>query len=92
MTCVAGCAVLIAADPSASSRTQPPANCCCPNLTIIPNRTEHEVVEGVVESLKVITYEKSLRTAQYAFEFAYLNHRKKVRAVIAGAQQQQQQF
>jgi isocitrate dehydrogenase (NAD+) len=26
---------------------------------------EHEVVEGVVESLKVITYEKSLRTAQY---------------------------
>ncbi|GLI59623.1 hypothetical protein VaNZ11_001489 [Volvox africanus] len=42
---------------------------------------EHEVVEGVVESLKVITYEKSLRTAQYAFEFAYLNHRKKVSAI-----------
>ncbi|KAG2494132.1 hypothetical protein HYH03_007770 [Edaphochlamys debaryana] len=42
---------------------------------------EHEVVEGVVESLKVITYEKSLRTAQYAFEFAFLNHRKKVSAI-----------
>lgn len=42
---------------------------------------EHEVVDGVVESLKVITYDKSLRTAQYAFEFAYLNHRKKVSAI-----------
>lgn len=39
---------------------------------------EHEAVEGVVESLKVITYDKSYRTAQYAFEFAYLNNRKKV--------------
>lgn len=28
--------------------------------------------------LQVITYEKSLRTAQYAFEFALLNNRKKV--------------
>ncbi|MEW5297655.1 MAG: hypothetical protein WDW38_006831 [Sanguina aurantia] len=42
---------------------------------------EHEAVEGVVESLKVITYDKSYRTAQYAFEFAYLNNRKKVTAV-----------
>ncbi|EFJ41545.1 isocitrate dehydrogenase, NAD-dependent, mitochondrial, partial [Volvox carteri f. nagariensis] len=42
---------------------------------------EHEVVDGVVESLKIITYEKSLRTAQYAFEFAFLNHRKKVSAI-----------
>jgi isocitrate dehydrogenase (NAD+) len=33
---------------------------------------EHEVVDGVVESLKVITEEKSLRTAEYAFEFAFL--------------------
>lgn len=42
---------------------------------------EHEAVEGVVESLKVITYDKSLRTAKYAFEFALLNNRKKVTAV-----------
>jgi hypothetical protein len=33
---------------------------------------EHEVVDGVIESLKVITEEKSLRTAEYAFEFAFL--------------------
>ncbi|GLC76351.1 hypothetical protein PLESTF_001770200, partial [Pleodorina starrii] len=42
---------------------------------------EHEVVEGVVESLKIITYEKSYRTAKYAFEFAFLNNRKKVSAI-----------
>ncbi|CAD7700432.1 unnamed protein product [Ostreobium quekettii] len=42
---------------------------------------EHEVVPGVVESLKVITEKKSLRTAEYAFEFAFLNSRKSVTAV-----------
>ncbi|KAI8474612.1 MAG: isocitrate dehydrogenase, NAD-dependent [Monoraphidium minutum] len=42
---------------------------------------EHEVVEGVVESLKVITEEKSMRIAEYAFEFAYLNNRQRVTAV-----------
>lgn len=42
---------------------------------------EHEVVPGVIESLKVITEKKSLRTAKYAFEYAYLNDRKKVTAV-----------
>eukprot|EP00798_Chlamydomonas_sp_ICE-L_P018611 gene18611-25125_t len=42
---------------------------------------EHEAVPGVVESLKVITYDNSFRTAQYAFEFALLNNRKKVTAV-----------
>ena len=35
----------------------------------------------MVESLKVITEEKSRRTAEYAFEFAYLNSRRKVTAV-----------
>lgn len=39
------------------------------------------MVDGVVESLKVITYDKSYRTARYAFEFAYLNHRRKVSAI-----------
>lgn len=42
---------------------------------------EHEVVPGVVESLKIITYKNSERIAKYAFEFAYLNERKKVTAV-----------
>ncbi|KAJ9511823.1 hypothetical protein QJQ45_004390 [Haematococcus lacustris] len=42
---------------------------------------EHEVVEDVIESLKVITYDKSYRTAQYAFEYALLNNRRKVTAV-----------
>lgn len=31
--------------------------------------------------MKVITEEKSLRTAEYAFEFAYLNNRRRVTAV-----------
>ena len=35
----------------------------------------------MVESLKVITEEKSQRTAEYAFEFAFLNNRKSVTAV-----------
>lgn len=34
---------------------------------------------GVVESLKIITWEKSTRVAEYAFEYATLNNRKKVR-------------
>ncbi|XP_078440757.1 isocitrate dehydrogenase [NAD] regulatory subunit 1, mitochondrial-like isoform X2 [Wolffia australiana] len=38
---------------------------------------EHEVVPGVVESLKFC----SERIAKYAFEYAYLNNRKKVTAV-----------
>lgn len=42
---------------------------------------EHESVPGVVESLKVITREKSTRIAEFAFEIARLNGRKKVTAV-----------
>ncbi|CAI0392742.1 unnamed protein product [Linum tenue] len=42
---------------------------------------EHEVVPGVVESLKVITKFCSERIAKYAFEYAYLNNRRKVTAV-----------
>jgi len=42
---------------------------------------EHEVYPGVVESIKVTTHAASLRLAEYAFEFAYLNNRKKVTAV-----------
>ncbi|GKC50379.1 isocitrate and isopropylmalate dehydrogenases family protein [Tanacetum coccineum] len=42
---------------------------------------EHEVVPGVIESLKVITKFCSERIARYAFEYAHLNNRKTVTAV-----------
>ena len=42
---------------------------------------EHEVVPGVVESIKVITRERSLRIAQYAFEYATSANRKKVTCI-----------
>lgn len=42
---------------------------------------EHSVIPGVVESLKMITKEKSIRIAEYAFEYAVKNNRKKVTAV-----------
>uniref|UniRef100_A0A7S1XD78 Isopropylmalate dehydrogenase-like domain-containing protein n=1 Tax=Compsopogon caeruleus TaxID=31354 RepID=A0A7S1XD78_9RHOD len=42
---------------------------------------EHEVVPGVVESLKVISREKSTRIARYAFEYALRHNRKKVTVV-----------
>jgi isocitrate dehydrogenase (NAD+) len=42
---------------------------------------EHQVVPGVVESLKVITREASMRVCEYAFEYAQNNNRKKVTAV-----------
>lgn len=42
---------------------------------------EHEVVPGVVESLKVITRAASTRVAEYAFKYAVDNGRAKVTAV-----------
>src|SRR5207249_7200728 len=42
---------------------------------------EHEVVPGVVESLKIITEKASTRIAVFAFEFAKKYGRKKVTAV-----------
>jgi isocitrate dehydrogenase (NAD+) len=39
---------------------------------------EHESVKGVVESLKVVTAEKSKRIAKFAFDYATRNGRKKV--------------
>jgi isocitrate dehydrogenase (NAD+) len=42
---------------------------------------EHEVVPGVVESLKVITRTASLRIAQSAFEYARREERRKMTAV-----------
>jgi len=42
---------------------------------------EHEVVPGVVESLKVITEKASTRIAKFAFEYARKNKRKKIHAI-----------
>ena len=42
---------------------------------------EHEVVPGVVESLKVITEEASTRIARFAFDYAVRHERKRVTAV-----------
>ena len=58
------------------------------NLVIVRENTEdlyagleHVVVPGVVESIKIITEKASTRIAQYAFEYAVANGRKKVTAV-----------
>jgi len=42
---------------------------------------EHQVVSGVVESLKIITRQASKRVAQYAFYYAKLHGRKRVSAI-----------
>src|SRR5579864_5804933 len=42
---------------------------------------EHEVVPGVVESLKIITERASTRIAKFAFEYAKRNERKKIHAI-----------
>jgi isocitrate dehydrogenase (NAD+) len=42
---------------------------------------EHEVVPGVVESLKIITEKASTRIAQFAFAHARQHHRRKVTAI-----------
>jgi isocitrate dehydrogenase (NAD+) len=42
---------------------------------------EHEVVPGVVESLKIITERASTRIARFAFEYAKRSRRKKIHAI-----------
>jgi len=42
---------------------------------------EHEVVPGVVESLKIITEKASTRIAKFAFEYAERHGRKKIHAI-----------
>ncbi|XP_049790934.1 probable isocitrate dehydrogenase [NAD] subunit alpha, mitochondrial [Schistocerca nitens] len=42
---------------------------------------EHEIVDGVVQSIKLITEEASRRVAEFAFQYAKENGRKKVTAV-----------
>lgn len=42
--------------------------------------TRHvQVVPGVTESLKVMTRDATRRIASYAFEYAHMNNRSKVR-------------
>ncbi len=42
---------------------------------------EHEIVPGIVESLKIITERASTRIARFAFEYARQNGRKRVTAI-----------
>jgi isocitrate dehydrogenase (NAD+) len=42
---------------------------------------EHEVVPGVVESLKIITEKASTRIAKFAFEYAKRHDRKRIHAI-----------
>src|SRR6202167_4034956 len=42
---------------------------------------EHEVVPGVVESLKIITEKASTRISRFAFEYARRHKRKKIHAI-----------
>jgi isocitrate dehydrogenase (NAD+) len=42
---------------------------------------EHEVVPGVVESLKIITEKASTRISRFAFEYARKNQRKKIHSI-----------
>jgi isocitrate dehydrogenase (NAD+) len=42
---------------------------------------EHEVVPGVIESLKIITLEASTRISEFAFEYARRHGRKRITAV-----------
>src|SRR5499433_1139755 len=58
------------------------------NLVIVRENTEdlysgleHEVVPGVVESLKIITERASTRIARFAFEYAKREGRKKIHAI-----------
>jgi isocitrate dehydrogenase (NAD+) len=58
------------------------------NIVIVRENTEdlyagleHEVVPGVVESLKIITEEASTRVARFAFEYARTHQRTRVTAV-----------
>ncbi|KJA30223.1 hypothetical protein HYPSUDRAFT_32359 [Hypholoma sublateritium FD-334 SS-4] len=42
---------------------------------------EHEIVDGVVQSIKLITWDASERVARYAFNYAQTSGRKRVTAV-----------
>ena len=71
-------------------RALPNVPCRNPNLDLVVVREnteslysgiEHEVVPGVVESLKIITEKASTRIARFAFTYARNEGRKKITAV-----------
>lgn len=45
------------------------------------SQIEHESVDGVVETLKIVTRANSERIARFAFDYATANGRKKVTCV-----------
>jgi isocitrate dehydrogenase (NAD+) len=64
------------------------SRCANVNLIIVRENTEdlysgleHEVVPGVVESLKIITERASTRIARFAFDYARANGRQRVTAI-----------
>jgi isocitrate dehydrogenase (NAD+) len=68
-------------------RALPNIPCRNPNLDLVVVREnteslysglEHEIIPGVVESLKIITEKASTRIARFAFEFARSEKRKKI--------------
>ncbi len=71
-------------------RALPNVPCRNPNLDLVVVREnteslysglEHEVVAGVVESLKIITEKASTRIARFAFAYARNEKRKKITAI-----------
>src|SRR5713226_9410295 len=71
-------------------RALPNVPCRNPNLDLVVVREnteslysglEHEIIPGVVESLKIITEKASTRIARFAFSFARTEKRKKITAV-----------
>src|SRR5437773_8894097 len=71
-------------------RALPNVPCRYPELDLVVVREnteslysgiEHEVVPGVVESIKIITEKASTRVSRFAFEFARVEKRRKVTAV-----------
>jgi isocitrate dehydrogenase (NAD+) len=68
-------------------RALPNIPCRNPNLNLVVVREnteslysglEHEIVPGVVESLKIITEKASTRIARFSFEYARAENRKKI--------------
>ena len=68
-------------------RALPNIPCRNPNLNLVVVREnteslysglEHEIIPGVVESLKIITEKASTRIARFSFEYARVENRKKI--------------
>src|SRR6266536_1192811 len=71
-------------------RALPNIPCRNPNLDLLVEREnteslysglEHEIIPGVVESLKIITEKASTRIARFAFDYARRENRKRITSV-----------